>query len=101
METYIVTPGGEYYPRHHQDQYQEQTQLGDQEHHQEHHQDHRRHESGDKQGEQAGQARQQVRHNKEDNLYHFFREQIWPLKWTRENDKIRKFDTFDCYNEEC
>ena len=72
METYIVTPGGEYYPRHHQDQYHEQTQLGDQEHHQ----DHRRHESGDKQGEQAGQARQQVRHNKEDNLYHFFREQI-------------------------
>ena len=62
METYIVTPGGEYYPRHHQDhQYQEQTQLGDQDHHQDHHQDPRRHESGDKQGEQTGQARQQVR----------------------------------------
>jgi len=52
-----VTPGGEYYPRHHQ--YQEQTTLGDQEHHQDHHQDPSRHESGDKQGEQTGQARQQ------------------------------------------
>ena len=62
METYIVTPGGEYYPRHHQ--YQEQTQLGDQEHHQDH-QDPRRHESGDKQGEQTGQARQQVRHSQQ------------------------------------
>ena len=63
METYIVTPGGEYYPRHHQ--YQEQTTLGDQEHHQEHHQDPRSQESGDKQGEQTGQARQQVRYSQQ------------------------------------
>ena len=63
----MVTTGGEYYPRHHQEhQYQEQTHLGDPEHHQEH-QEHRRHESGDKQ-EQAGQARQQQVGHKEENF---------------------------------
>ena len=64
----MVTPGGEYYPRHQPDhQYQEQTHLGDQDRHQEH-QEHRRHQSGDKQ-EQAGQARQQQVGLKEDNFW--------------------------------
>lgn len=62
METYMVTTGGEYYPRHHQEhQYQEQTHLGDQD------QEHRRHQAEDKQ-EQAGQARQQQVGHKEDNF---------------------------------